>query len=92
MLLKFSKWDINTNIPFQAADSVSKLRFLVTFFFPFSGVVYACILNIVKGYQHKHTFSRGRLSFETALPCDLLLPFLRRSLRMYSEHCKCKSK
>jgi len=47
MLLKFSKWDINTNIPFQAADSVSKLRFLVTFFFLFSGVVYACILNIV---------------------------------------------
>jgi hypothetical protein len=53
MLLKFSKWDINTNIPFQAADSVSKLRFLVTFFFLFSGVVYACILNIVNARASK---------------------------------------
>jgi hypothetical protein len=53
MLLKFSKWDINRNIPFHAADSVSKLHFLVTFFLHFSGVVFACILNIVNARASK---------------------------------------
>jgi len=53
MLLNFSKRDIDRNLPFQAADFVSKLRFLVTFFFLFSNVVYACILNIVNASASK---------------------------------------
>jgi uncharacterized membrane protein len=53
VLLKFSKLDIARNIPFHVADTVSKLHLLVTFFFLFSGVVYACILNIVNARASK---------------------------------------